>query len=107
MGFVVFQKAKLRVLLFCYDCLDKFLARPGFGLLCDTVEEAVRLKMLEGSLGTTGAGKPGLFKIEFEGSRGIALCSKCYFKNGKMKVSSKGVSERQNQLNWERYKKER
>ena len=40
-GFVVFQKAKLRVLLFCYDCLDKFLTRRDFGVLCDSVDEAV------------------------------------------------------------------
>ena len=50
--------------------------------------------------------EPGLFKLEFEGKRGIALCSKCYFmekEDGKTKVSSKRVSKRQNQLSWKRY----
>ena len=50
--------------------------------------------------------EPGLFKLEFEGKRGIALCSKCYLmkkEDGKTKVSSTGVSKRQKQLNWERY----
>lgn len=42
---------------------------------------------------------PGLFKLEFEGTRGIALCSKCYC----MENEQKGVSKRQNKLAWERY----
>ena len=52
---------------------------------------------------------PGLFKAEFQGKRMIALTSKCYFAdNGKdegvKKFSCKGVSRRQNKMNWERYK---
>jgi len=49
---------------------------------------------------------PGLFKIEFEGHRAIALCSKCYFVDGetKSKHSSKGMSARHNSLTWGRYK---
>lgn len=50
---------------------------------------------------------PGLFKLEFEGTRGIALCSKCYCmeneEKSKARLSSKGVSKRQNKLTWERY----
>lgn len=50
---------------------------------------------------------PGLFKLEFEGTRGIALCSKCYCmeneQKSKARLSSKGVSKRQNKLAWERY----
>ena len=38
----------------------------------------------------------------------IALCSKCYFveeeKNGKNKLSAKGMSKKQNRLTWGRYK---
>jgi len=49
---------------------------------------------------------PGLFKLEFEGYRAIALCSKCYFIDGekKSKYSSKGMSARHNSLTWGRYK---
>ena len=51
--------------------------------------------------------EPGLFKLEFRSSRGIALCSKCYYMENKeankTKMSSKGVSQRQNNLTWERY----
>ena len=49
---------------------------------------------------------PGLFKLEFEGHRAIALCSKCYFveSDNKSKHSSKGMSVRHNRLSWGRYK---
>jgi len=49
---------------------------------------------------------PGLFKLEFDGRRAIALCSKCYFVDGdtKSKYSSKGMSSRLNNLTWGRYK---
>ena len=69
---------------------------------------------------------PGLFKAEFQGKRMIALTSKCYFADsggeagaklggkagaklggdeGIKKFSCKGVSRRQNKMNWERYRK--
>ena len=42
--------------------------------------------------------KPGLFKLECEGSRMIALCLKCYYvdeqDNEKMKSTTKGMSKR-------------
>ena len=48
--------------------------------------------------------EPGLFKLESEGTRAIALCSKCYFvedeQSGKAKMSSKGMSKAQNKLLW-------
>ena len=41
---------------------------------------------------------PGLFKLECEGSRMIALCSKCYFvdepEGEKKKFSTKGMSKK-------------
>ena len=49
---------------------------------------------------------PGLFKLECEGWRMIALCPKCYFvdelEKGKAKFSSKGVSHKQNKMDWQR-----
>ena len=51
--------------------------------------------------------EPGLFKLEFQGNCGIALCSKCYYmeneEKSKTKISSKGLSQRQNDLTWKRY----
>jgi len=53
---------------------------------------------------------PGLFKLEFEGRRMIALCSKCYFADegesaGKTKLSTKEMSKTQNELTWQRFEK--
>ena len=45
---------------------------------------------------------PGLFKLECEGDRMIALCSKCYYidaRDEKKKFSSKGMSKKQNNVN--------
>jgi hypothetical protein len=50
---------------------------------------------------------PGLFKIEFIGSKMIALTPKCYFAEGKngTKYSCKGMSKKQNDMTWKRYMK--
>ena len=50
---------------------------------------------------------PGLFKMECEGNRMIALCSKCYFiddQGEKKKFSTKGMSKKQNDITWQRFK---
>jgi len=51
---------------------------------------------------------PGLFKLEREGSRMIALCSKYYFideqDSKKKKLSTKGMSKRQNLKTWQSVK---
>ena len=47
---------------------------------------------------------PGLFKLEFEGEAIIALCSKTYYCVGeKNKLSTKGLSKRQNCINYEMF----
>ena len=47
---------------------------------------------------------PGLFKVEWEGSGMIALCSKTYFGWGEEnKCSTKGIDKRHNQLNKEHF----
>jgi len=50
----------------------------------------------------------GLFKLECEGSRMIALCSKCYYvdeqDSEKKKFNTKGMSKRQNFITWQRFK---
>ena len=126
----VYQLTKLRMLEFYYDFLDKFCVRRDFELIqmdtdsfymalsSDDFDEIIKPEMKElykeekkKWLVTDEHSKrvPGLFKPEFKGKRMIALTSKCYFAdNGKEsipKFSCKGVSRRQNEMNWERYKK--
>ena len=48
-----------------------------------------------------------MFKLECVGERMIALCSKCYFVDVDgvyAKLSTKGMSKRQNEIRWERFR---
>ena len=130
-GIAVYQLAKLRMLEFYYDFVDKFCDRRDFEVIqmdtdslymtlsSDDFDEIVRPELKElykdekkNWLVTDEYSKrvPGLFKPEFKGKRMIALTSKCYFAdNGASqesipKFSCKGVSRRQNKMSWERYK---
>ena len=138
-GIAVYQLAKLRMLEFYYDFLDKFCDRRDFELIqmdtdsfymalsANAFDEIIKPEMKElykeekkNWLVTDEYSKrvPGLFKAEFQGKRMIALTSKCYFADsgggagaklggdeGIKKFSCKGVSRRQNKMNWERYRK--
>ena len=136
-GIAVYQLAKLRMLEFYYDFLDKFCDRRDFELIqmdtdsfymalsAEDFDEIIKPEMKElykeekkNWLVTDEYSKrvPGLFKAEFQGKRMIALTSKCYYADsggkaganlggeGVKKFSCKGVSRRQNKMNWERYK---
>ena len=128
-GIAVYQLAKLRMLEFYYDFLDKFCDRRDFeviqmdtdsfymALSANDFDEIIKPEMKElykeekkNWLVTDEYSKrvPGLFKAEFQGKRMIALTSKCYYADsggeGVKKFSCKGVSRRQNKMNWERYK---
>ena len=130
-GISVYQLAKLRMLEFYYDFLDKFIDRRDFELLqmdtdsfyfamaANDLEEIIRpelrdLYAKEKSkwLVTDKYSKraPGLFKPEFKGKRMITLTSKCYYADGgadadtEAKISCKGVSKSQNEMTWERYR---
>ena len=128
-GIAVYQLAKLRMLEFYYDFVDKFCDRRDFeviqmdtdslymALSAEDFDEIIRpdLKELYKDekpkwLVTDEYSKrvPGLFKPEFKGKRMIALTSKCYFAdNGEEsipKFSCKGVNRRQNEMSWERYR---
>ena len=128
-GIAVYQLAKLRMLEFYYDFLDKFCDRRDFELIqmdtdsfymalsANDFDDIIKPEMKElykeekkNWLVTDEYSKrvPGLFKAEFQGKRMIALTSKCYFADsggeGVKKFSFKGVSRRQNKMNWERYK---
>ena len=133
-GIAVYQLAKLRMLEFYYDFVDKFCDRRDFEVIqmdTDSLYMALSAKDFDDIikpdlkelykdekpnwLVTDEYSKrvPGLFKPEFKGKRMIALTSKCYFAdNGESgasqetipKFSCKGVSRRQNKMSWERYK---
>ena len=129
-GIAVYQLAKLRMLEFYYDFLVKFCDRRDFELIqmdtdsfymalsAEDFDDIIKPEMKElyceaekkKWLVTDEYSKrvPGLFKPEFKGKRMIALTSKCYYAdNGKEsipKFSCKGVSRKQNEMNWERYK---
>ena len=126
-GIAVYQLAKLRILEFNHDFLDCFVDRKDFELIqmdtdslyfalsANTLEEVVKPELqIEFknckndwlAWDTWSNRTPGLFKLEFEGHRAIALCSKCYFVDSekKSKHSSKGMSARHNSLTWGRYK---
>jgi len=128
-GIAVYQLAKLRMLEFYYDCLDRYISRRDFELIqMDTdsnyiaisvprLEDIVRPELRAEFEATKqqwlawdkwSGRTPGLFKLECEGSRMIALCSKCYYvdeQDGeKKKFSTKGMSKRQNNITWQRFK---
>ena len=131
-GIAVYQQAKLRMLEFYYDFLDRYLDRKDFELIqMDTdsnylaisgksLEDIVKPDMREEfekekknwlAWDKWSGRTPGLFKQEFEGERMIALCSKCYYaehitekQEVKQKLSTKGMSKKQNEINWHRFK---
>ena len=129
-GIVVYQLAKLRMLQFYYEFLDYYIDRRDFELIQmdtdsmyfalshDKFEDAIKPgyqpQFEEDKKSWLAWDKwsnrePGLFKLEKQGTREIALCSKCYYvedeTSGGAKMSSKGVNKRQNELRWERYER--
>jgi len=99
-GIAVYELAKLRMLEFYYDFIDKYVDRRDFELIqmdTDSLYMAISGERLEDivrpelkaefeaeknqwlSWDKWSGRTPGLFKLEGEGSRMIALCSKCYF----------------------------
>ena len=127
-GIAVYQLAKLRMLEFYYDFLDRYFDRKDFELIqmdTDSNYLAISGKKLEDIVRPElkaefeaqkknwlawdkwSGRTPGLFKLECEGNRMIALCSKCYFiddRGEKKKFSTKGMSKKQNNINWHRFK---
>ena len=124
-GIAVYQLAKLRMLEFYYDFLDRYIDRRDYELIqMDTdsnymaisgakLEDIIRPELRAEFEATKkqwlswnkwSERTPGLFKLESEGSGMIALCSKCYFVNGeKKKFSTKGMSKKQNEITWQRF----
>ena len=127
-GIAVYQLAKLRMLEFYYDFLERYFDRKDFELIqmdTDSNYIAISGKKLKDIVRPElkaefeaqkknwlawdkwSGRTPGLFKMECEGNRMIALCSKCYFiddQGEKKKFSTKGMSKKQNNINWQRFK---
>ena len=99
-GIAVYQLAKLRMLEFCYDFLDRYFDRRDFELIqmdtdsnymaisAEKLEDIVKPELKEEfeakkknrlAWDKWSSRTPGLFKLEFQGRRMIALSSKCYF----------------------------
>jgi hypothetical protein len=131
-GCAVYQLAKLRMLQFYYDCLDKYVDRSDFQYIeMDTdsaylalsgakLDDVIKPHMKEEyerdkynwfpnettkELKAYNKRTPGLFKVEFEGNTMYALCSKLYFVEGetKSKYSCKGIQKNQNEINKDRF----
>ena len=125
-GIAVYQLAKLRMLEFHYDFLDKYLDRRNYEVCyMDTDSEYIAFsgesldnlakpdmvweyqQDKKNWLATDDYTKrtPGLFKPEFVGTRGVFLSSKCYLvQNTKgAKYSCKGISKKQNDMTYQRY----
>ena len=127
-GIAVYQLAKLRMLEFYYDFLDKYFSRQDFELCYmdtdsfylvmsdDSLDEIVRPEMKQAYeadkknwLATDKFSErtPGLFKPEFVGTRGVWLTAKCYLvqdEAGENKYSCNDVSKKHNDLHFQRYK---
>ena len=127
-GIAVYQLAKLRMLEFYYDFLDKCFSRQDFELCYmdtdsfylamsgDSLDEIVRPEMRqtyeadnENWLATDKFSErtPCLFKPEFVGTRSVWLTAKCYLVQNEVnedKYSCKGVSKNHNVLHFQRYK---
>lgn len=131
-GCAVYQLAKLRMLQFYYDCLDKYVDRSDFqyvemdtdsaylALSADKLDDVIKPHMRKeynedkynwfpneetDKLKAYNKRTPGLFKVEFEGNAIYALCSKLYFVEGENydKYSCKGIQKNQNEINKDRF----
>ena len=125
-GIAVYQLAKLRMLEFYYDFLDKYVDRRDFeycymdtdsayfAISGEELRDVVRPELLDAYnkdvvnwlvTDEFSARTGGLFKPKFVGFRGVFLTAKCYFVEGKndTKYSCKGMSKKQNEMTWERY----
>ena len=132
-GFFVYQYAKLRMLQFHYQFLQRFLDHPDFELLeMDTDSSYIALagpsleslikpelreefQMVQHDWLPRGDSPqhaafdkrtPGLFKVEWSGQGFVGLNSKTYYCWGQSdKYSCKGISKRNNDITKEKYLK--
>ena len=124
-GFFILQYAKLRLLSFYFQFIDKYIDRSDFELVqCDTdslyiafsdadINKLIKPHMLDAykadvnnwlprsepiELALFDQREPGLFKVEWEGDKVVALNSKMYSvynaNKNQTKFSCKGVSKK-------------
>ena len=128
-GIDVYQLGQLRILGFYYDFLDKYFSRQDFELCYmdtdsfylvmsgDSLDEIVRPEMKQvyeadkkNWVATEKFSErtPGLITPEFVGTRGVWLTAKCYLVQNEAltenKYSCKVVSQKHNDLYFQRYK---
>ena len=95
-GLVVYQYAKLRMLQFYFDFMDKYLDRSDFQY-CEMDTDTPEHKACDKRT-------PVLFKEEWSGAGIIGLSSKTYYCFGAYdKFSCKGVNKKTNDINKEKY----
>ena len=134
-AFNVLNDAKLRMLEFYYDCIDKYIDRSDYqymymdtdsaymALAGNDIKKLIKPKLREefekdknnwfprtdtNEHKAYDKRKPGLFKLEWSGTGMIALSSKTYYCWGSEdKISCKGTQKNNNKhsLNKESYKK--
>ena len=82
----------------CDRCIDDYV-------VCKLADKAWKLKPCCLARQNFDRRTPGLFKVEFEGEKILALCSKSYIcvGRGADKKAHKGVNSRQNDLRFEHY----
>ena len=130
-GFFVYQYAKLRMLQFYFDFMDKYLDRSDFqycemdtdsayiAIAGPSVDSLVKSDLKEefekdkanwfprtdtAEHSAHDKRTPGLFKEEWAGDGIIGLSSKTYYCfGGYDKFSCKGVSKKTNEINKEKY----
>ena len=130
-GFYVYQYAKLRMLQFYYECLDKYLDRSSFeycemdtdsayiAIAANSIEDLVKPELREeynedkvNWFPRTDTPEnrafdkrtPGLFKEEWSGDGIIGLCSKTYYCFGSDdKFSCKGINKKCNEIDKEKF----
>ena len=128
-GIAVYQPAKLQMLEFYYDFLDSYFSRQDFELCYmdtnsfylamsgESLDEIVRPEMKQTyeadkknwlAIDKFSKRSPDLFKPEFVGTRGVWVTAKCYLVQNETpnenKYSCKGVSKKNNDLHFQRYK---
>ena len=108
-GFFVLQYAKMRMLQFYYDFINRYMERPLFqycemdtdsaylALAAESVDALVTPELREHYFRHRSEWTPGLFKVEWSGDGFVGLCSKTYYCFGPSdQYSTKGLSKRHN-----------
>ena len=127
-GNVVYKLAKLRMLEFYYDFLDKYFSIQDFELYHmdtdlfylaisgDSLDDVVRPEMRQAyeadkknwlATGKFSERTRSLFKPQFVGTRGMWLTATSYLVQNEInenKYSCKGISKKHNDLHFQRYK---